>query len=52
MLFSSIFLDIDECAIGDDDCDVNAECINDQGSFSCVCRDGYEGDGKVCEGKL
>ena len=29
---------------------MNAECINEQGSFLCQCRDGYTGDGKICEG--
>ena len=45
-------VDVDECTIGMDDCDVNAECINEQGSFLCQCRDGYTGDGKICEGIL
>ena len=35
-----------------DNCDVNADCINTEGSFECVCKPGYTGDGKDCEGKL
>ena len=30
---------------------MNADCVNEQGSFSCECRNGYIGNGKVCEGK-
>ena len=42
--------DIDECARGTDNCDSNADCINTQGSFQCDCRDGYEGNGRICTG--
>ena len=45
------YSDIDECSTGNDNCDVNADCINDQGSFSCQCREGYQGNGITCEGK-
>ena len=43
--------DIDECATDRDDCSTNANCINTQGSFQCICRDGFEGDGKICRGE-
>ena len=33
-----------------DNCDENADCINTDGSFECVCNPGYTGDGKDCEG--
>ena len=42
--------DINECSRGTDNCNANANCINTQGSFQCVCRDGYEGDGIICRG--
>ena len=42
--------DIDECTRGTDNCDVNADCINTEGSFQCVCRAGYEGTGQECTG--
>ena len=42
--------DIDECETMMDDCDENADCINTEGSFECVCKPGYTGDGKDCEG--
>ena len=41
-------LDIDECYSDQHDCDVNAECINTDGSFNCSCRDGYMGNGTSC----
>ncbi|KAG8499380.1 hypothetical protein CXB51_005976 [Gossypium anomalum] len=38
-------LDIDECKIWSH-CDKNAICRNLPGSFKCICKGGYEGDGK------
>ncbi|KAK3577967.1 hypothetical protein CHS0354_020807 [Potamilus streckersoni] len=40
--------DIDECATDGNNCNINAVCINTEGSFSCVCKPGYQGDGKTC----
>ncbi|WP_437933073.1 EGF domain-containing protein [Sorangium sp. So ce341] len=40
--------DIDECALGTDDCDANAACTNTPGSFTCACNTGYSGDGTTC----
>jgi hypothetical protein len=40
--------DVDECGEGLARCDVNADCINGQGSFMCVCRAGFGGDGMTC----
>ena len=42
--------DIDECSDGLDDCDVDADCTNNEGSYICVCKDGYMGDGETCKG--
>ena len=42
--------DVDECA-RDDECHVNAQCTNTDGSYTCRCLDGYAGDGKNCRGK-
>ena len=43
--------DEDECYTMEP-CDENAACINEEGSFTCVCNDGYYGNGTdVCEGK-
>ena len=33
-------------------CNVNAECTNTPGSFSCACIEGYKGDGVDCQGML
>merc|ERR1711881_677831 len=33
--------DIDECTVGSDDCDANAECTNTVGSFTCACNEGF-----------
>ena len=34
-----------------DNCDVNATCIDDNGSYICVCKDGFTGDGFNCIGE-
>jgi len=41
--------DVNECDLGTDDCDVNADCINTLGSYICKCKQGYTGDGNMCE---
>jgi len=46
-----IFADLEECATNTHNCDVNADCVNTVGSYSCKCRAGYTGDGKTCNGK-
>ena len=47
-----IFIDIDECGTGTDDCDVDATCTNIAGNFICTCNQGYGGDGVSCDGGL
>lgn len=42
--------DIDECSADSSPCDDNANCINNDGSYSCTCKQGFEGDGETCEG--
>ena len=34
---------------GGHDCDMNATCDNNDGSFVCFCKDGYTGNGTVGE---
>lgn len=31
------------------DCDVNANCRYNEGRHQCICNDGFQGNGKVCE---
>lgn len=49
-------LDINECEENPDICDVNAECFNFNGTFACVCNEGYSGDGDgagvTCNGMM
>ena len=45
------FLDIDECSASPSVCDINAICSNTRGSYNCICRAGYSGDGKTCKGR-
>lgn len=48
---SHLLLDIDECQSGTHNCDVNAECTNSQGSYTCTCKEGYRANGDTCEGE-
>ena len=51
-MFTATFSDIDECAdVTLNNCDTDATCTNTEGSYQCVCNDGYSGNGTVCEGK-
>ena len=34
-----LFLDIDECSLGTDDCD--QECVNTEGNYTCQCFPNY-----------
>ncbi len=38
--------DINECKVNPNPCDVNAQCINEFGSFKCKCLLGFIGDGR------
>jgi hypothetical protein len=44
------YLDIDECALNTHTCHENATCVNNIGSYECVCNQGYTGDGRNCAG--
>ena len=45
-----IFTDINECSVNRSGCDVNADCHNKPGSYSCTCKTGYSGNGSNCIG--
>ena len=49
--FLHLFLDINECTTGIDNCHAFANCFNNIGSFSCACKNGYIGNGTFCQGK-
>ena len=49
-MFHSCFSDLDECLSSARPCDVNASCTNIDGSYSCVCNQGFTGNGTVCDG--
>ena len=36
--------DINECAVRGS-CDEKANCTNNEGSYECECKDGFQGDG-------
>ena len=46
-----ILSDIDECESSSDDCHQMAECIDTQGSYSCLCLEGYYGNGRECKSR-
>ncbi|XP_066922288.1 fat-like cadherin-related tumor suppressor homolog [Clytia hemisphaerica] len=50
----SVVSDVDECQTNSDQCDVNAYCVvfPNTISYTCQCKDNYEGDGFTCEEKV
>ena len=44
--------DIDECSTEIHNCAARAICTNTNGSYTCTCIEGYEGDGVNCHGKF
>lgn len=49
LIFGFIFSDGDECKLRRYRCAPEADCVNTVGSYRCVCRKGYVGDGKTCQ---
>ena len=47
--------DVDECQMeGEEEghnCDPYADCLNKNGSFKCLCMEGYSGNGTICQSK-
>ena len=44
-------LDIDECDRVEHICVEHATCINNDGSYTCDCLEGFTGDGFSCDGR-
>lgn len=44
-------VDVDECSEGTDDCHIDAICQNTPKSYKCLCKPGYKGEGRQCEGE-
>ena len=44
-------IDVDECSDNTDNCNINAICSNNHGSFNCQCKAGFSGDGISCSSK-
>ena len=42
-------MDVDECQLKSDSCHEKANCFNQIGTFTCVCMDGFLGNGKSCK---
>ena len=45
-------VDIDECSISTSVCGKNGTCVNDIGSYSCLCDEGYAVYQNVCVGEF
>ncbi|KAM7317434.1 hypothetical protein ACRRTK_023736 [Alexandromys fortis] len=45
-------VDVDECSEGTDDCHIDAICQNTPKSYKCLCKPGYKGEGRQCEGEF
>ena len=43
---------VNECELETDNCHTNADCVDTDTGFICICRLGYEGDGVTCNSML
>ena len=48
--FCTHISDNNECTLGTHNCHANATCTNTDGSFTCACDTGYNGNGVTCTG--
>ena len=49
-ILENSILDIDECTADSSPCDENANCTNTVGSYNCICKQGFSGNGTICQG--
>ena len=48
----TLFLDTNECVVNNEGCALKtADCIDEIGSFTCLCKRGFQGNGTHCQGK-
>ena len=47
-----LVLDVDECNTKEQSCDENANWENIPGSYKCMRREGFYGDGIICTGDM
>ena len=40
--------DVNECSVAQDNCEQHADCINNDGSFSCDCQPGFVKQANKC----
>ncbi|XP_063800139.1 signal peptide, CUB and EGF-like domain-containing protein 2 isoform X3 [Pseudophryne corroboree] len=40
---------VDECALGIDDCHIDAICQDTPTAYKCICKTGFKGEGTACE---
>lgn len=50
--YGSLSIDTHMCSEDTASCDENADCVNTEGGYECVCRTGYIGDGFLCISEL
>ena len=43
---------MNECEVDEDKCHMFASCNDTQGSYDCLCNEGFSGNGTTCTGKL
>ena len=50
---NSLVVDINECKSADlNTCSEYADCTDNDGSYTCACKDGFLGDGFKCDSKF
>ena len=49
--YNSTESDVNECSLGTHDCAAEATCTDTDGSYTCTCNTGYDGDGTDCLSK-